>query len=251
MPADRNDTCTVNSGCPRSVRRWRPDETAQVEFWPGSDVHNRVHQRVDAGMSQADQDKWNQRYREGAYALRKHPSALLEEWLPKLKITEAHPRAIDVACGTGRNAIYLARRGWHVDAVDIAQVALEYLSQTATAEDLPISCIQMDLEYAWRRPTKLFTADRYDLAIMIRYTNMPLVDTLKDVLKAGGYLIIEEHLVTEADVIGPQNQEYRMRPGVLRDAATGLDIIWYREGVVTDSDGRPAALAQLIARARR
>ncbi len=202
-------------------------------------------------MSQADQDKWNQRYREGTYAIRKHPSALLEEWLPKLKIPAVHSRAIDVACGTGRNAIYLARRGWHVDAVDISQVALDYLSETAAAEDLPITCIQMDLEDAGRRPADLFTAGRYDLAIMIRYTNMPLIDTLKDVLKAGGYLIIEEHLVTEADVAGPRNQEFRMPPGVLRDAAAGLDIMSYREGIVTDPDGRPAALAQLVARAHR
>jgi SAM-dependent methyltransferase len=206
---------------------------------------------VDARVSQADQDKWNLRYREGTYAIRKHPSALLEEWLPKLKIREAHPRAIDVACGTGRNAIYLARRGWHVDAVDISQVALDHLTETATTENLPITCIQMDLEGTSRRPADLFTADRYDLAIMIRYTNMPLVDTLKDVLSAGGYLIVEEHLVAEADVVGPRNPKFCVPPGVLRDAAAGLDIVAYREGIVTDPDGRPAALAQVVARAPR
>lgn len=199
-------------------------------------------------MSQVDRDKWNQRYREGAYATRKHPSALLEEWLPKLNIRETHPRAIDVACGTGRNAIYLARRGWHVDAVDIAQLALDQLSETATAEGLPITCIQMDLEDAWRRPTGPFTPDRYNLAIMIRYTNMPLVDTLRDVVKAGGYIIIEEHLVSDANVVGPRNQKFCVPPGVLRDAAAGLAIVSYHEGIVTDPDGRAAALAQLVAR---
>ncbi len=206
---------------------------------------------VDARVSQADQEKWNLRYREGAYAVRKHPSAVLEEWLPKLKIREAHPRAIDVACGTGRNTIYLARRGWQVDAVDISQVALDHLTEMATTENLPITCIQMDLEGAARRPADLFTADRYDLAIMIRYTNVPLVDRLKGVLKAGGYLIVEEHLVTEADVVGPGNPKFRVPPGVLRDVATGLDIIVCREGIVIDPDGRSAALAQLVARAPR
>lgn len=199
-------------------------------------------------MSQVDREKWNQRYREAAYATRKHPSALLEEWLPKLNIREPRPRAIDVACGTGRNAIYLARRGWHVDAVDIAQVALDHLSETATADDLPITCIQMDLEDAWRNPTDPFTPDRYDLAIMIRYTNMPLIGALRDVVKADGYIIIEEHLVSDADVVGPRNQKFCVLPGVLRDAAAGLDIVCYREGIVTDPDGRPAALAQLVAR---
>jgi len=199
-------------------------------------------------VSQADQDKWNARYREGAYATRTHPSALLAEWLPKLKFREAHPRAIDVGCGTGRNAIYLARRGLQVDAVDVSEVALDHLIETADAESLPITCIQADLENAAHRPAELFTADRYDLALMARYTNLPLIDTLKDALTAGGYLIVEEHLVTEADVVGPRSPKFRVTPGALRDAAIGMDIIAYREGIVNDPDGRSAALAQLVAR---
>lgn len=199
-------------------------------------------------MSRADQDKWNLRYREGAYATRSHPSALLAEWLPKLKSREDHPRAIDVACGAGRNAIYLARRGWQVNAVDVSEVALDRLSETANAENLPITCIQADLEDAAHRPADLFVADRYDLAIMIRYTNLPLIDTLKGILKAGGYLIVEEHLVTEADVVGPRSPQFRVAPDALRDAVAGLDIIAYREGTVNEPDGRSAALAQLVAR---
>ncbi len=204
--------------------------------------------KANSSVSQADQDKWNARYREDAYATRTHPSALLAEWLPKLKFRQVHPRAIDVACGTGRNAIYLARRGWQVDAVDVSEVALDHLTETANAENLPITCIQADLEDAAHRPADLFTADRYELAVMARYTNLPLIDTLKGALTAGGYLIVEEHLVTEADVVGPRSPQFRLAPGVLRDAAAGLDIIAYREGIVNDPDGRPAALAQLVAR---
>jgi SAM-dependent methyltransferase len=203
---------------------------------------------ANSRVSQADQDKWNARYREGAYATRTHPSALLAEWLPKLKLRETHPRAIDVACGTGRNAIYLARRGWQVDAVDVSEVALDDLTKTATAENLPITCIQMDLEDIAPRPADLFTADRYDLAVMVRYTNLPLIDALKGVLKPGGYLIVEEHLITEDDVVGPRDPQFRVAPDALRNAAAGLDIIAYREGSVNDPDGRSAALAQLVAR---
>jgi SAM-dependent methyltransferase len=199
-------------------------------------------------VSQADQDKWNARYREGAYATHTHPSALLAEWLPKLKLPETRPRAIDVACGTGRNAIYLAQRGWQVDAVDVSEVALDYLTETATAENLPITCIQTDLEDAAGRSADLFASNRYDLAVMVRYTNLPLIDALKGVLKAGGYLIVEEHLITEADVVGPRNPQFCVAPDALRDAVAGMEIVAYREGIVNDPDGRSAALAQLVAR---
>jgi len=199
-------------------------------------------------MSQADQEKWDERYREGAYATRTYPSALLAEWLPRLERLETHPRAIDVACGTGRNAIYLARRGWQVDAVDVSEVALDDLAETATTDSLPITCVQMDLEVLSRRAADLFTADRYDLAVMVRYTNLPLIDTLKSALKAGGFLVVEEHLATQADVVGPRNPQFRVAPGALRVAAAGLEIIAYLEGTLNDPDGRPAALAQLVAR---
>ena len=79
-------------------------------------------------MSQSDRDKWDQRYREGAYAARKHPSALLVEWLPKLAIDASEPCAIDLACGIGRNTLYLAQQGWRVSAVDISGVALDKLA---------------------------------------------------------------------------------------------------------------------------
>ena len=65
-------------------------------------------------MTQAERDKWNERYRGGSYEGRDHPTALLAEWAPRLP----PGRALDVACGAGRNALFLARAGYSVDAVD-------------------------------------------------------------------------------------------------------------------------------------
>ena len=195
-------------------------------------------------MSQADQEKWDARYRAGEYQARSHPSALLAEWLPKLNCPPGC-MALDVACGLGRNALFLARQGWHVDAVDISQVALDHLAAAADAESLDVTCLAMDLESAKPR---LFLAHHYDLAVMIRYTNLPLIASLAEAAKPGGHIIVEEHLVTDADVVGPSNTRYRAAPGALRSAAAGLDIIAYEEGLVADPDGRTAALARLVAR---
>ena len=143
-------------------------------------------------MSQSDREKWDRRYRDGAYATRKHPSALLTEWLPKLAIETEAPRVIDLACGIGRNALYLAQHGWRVSAVDVSGVALEKLAAAAT-DELDIRCTEMDLETGQPWPAELTAAGPFDLALMIRYTNLPLIAQLQEILKPGGYLLVEAH----------------------------------------------------------
>ena len=65
-------------------------------------------------MSAEDRDKWNQRYAENSYR-RSNPVSLLNGWLPKIPVG----RALDVACGAGRNSIFMAAAGFQVDAIDI------------------------------------------------------------------------------------------------------------------------------------
>lgn len=172
----------------------------------------------------------------------------MQEWLPALTPGGSRPRAIDIACGLGRNTIFLARHGWQVTAVDISEVALGHLRELAAAEALPIVCIQADLERTSKLPESLLAPDSCDLAIMFRYTSLELIDALRQGLKLGGCLIVEKHMTTESEVVGPSNPRFRVAPGALRDAASRLNIIDYREGVSKDPDGRPVALAQLVAR---
>jgi len=199
-------------------------------------------------LSEADRKKWNARYEEGAYVTRQHPSELLVDRLPGLILPESGGRSIDVACGSGRNSLYLARKGWHVDAVDISETALEQLDAKARAAGLSIAGINRDLEQDLDVATDFLVADSYDLAIMFRYAHSALVEPLSGALKPGGYLIVESHLVTDADVVGPRGTRHRLTPGELRAAASGLDVLVYTEGIVLDPDGRSAAIARLVAR---
>ena len=214
-------------------------------------------------MATADADKWNARFRDGAYLDRTHPTAFLSEWAPRLTTT-AGLHAVDLACGAGRNALYLARMGWSVAALDISQVALDRLAKAAAAERLPIECTQIDLDAVSKVPKDSLPPDslptdvppaalqvsaRCDLALVVRYTNLPLIERVASLLKTGGVLMVELHLQTDAEVVGPRNPAYRVAPGALRAAAGNLTIADYREGIVGDPDGRPAALAQLLARA--
>ena len=192
-------------------------------------------------MSQTERDKWNERYRSGSYEGRVHPTALLAEWAPRLPVG----RALDVACGVGRNALFLAAQGHTVDALDIAEIALERARAAALQRGLAIRWIAADLD---ADPDTALPAVSYDLIVWVRYVNAALMPHLLQRLHPGGHLVCEQHLVTGADVVGPRGDAFRLQPNELRDSAAGLSILDYREGLVVDPDGRTAALAQLVAR---
>ncbi len=203
-------------------------------------------------MSDADRDKWQRRYRDGAYGTRTHPSALVGEHVPGiLAIQQARdggrvPEALDLACGAGRNAVYLARLGYRVDAVDIAREALERGEQAARAAGVRVSWICRDLDDGL--PPGL---GPYDLIVIVRYLDLSLVSEAAERLRPGGYLVCESHLETTAAVIGPRDPHFRAAPGALRAAASTLEIVHHWEGLTNDPDGRAVALARLVARRLR
>lgn len=191
-------------------------------------------------MSDAERDKWDARYRDGAYADRAHPTALLADWLPRLP----HGRALDVACGAGRNALYLAANGFAVTAVDISAVALERGQQAAADRGLEVDWLQSDLD---DDPARSLPGGTFDVIVWVRYVHRTLMPHLAARLAAGGMLLCEQHLATDADVAGPTSREFRLAPGELERSAQGLTILHSHEGLVVDPDGRTVALAQLAA----
>ena len=173
------------------------------------------------------------------------PTALLSDWLPRLSRGTQPGRALDVACGAGRNALFLAGAGLEVTAIDISEEALTRARQSAREHGLKINWVCADLESGG---ASVLPKGPFDLVVMVRYVNMLLIPVLAGRLGDGGYLVCEEHLESKDEVIGPKNPGYRMKRNELLNAAEGLEVRSYREGIVKDLDGRKAALAQLIAR---
>lgn len=201
-------------------------------------------------MSDSDRDKWNARYRQGAYAERIHPSALVGEYVPDIFAAQsapgAAPRALDVACGAGRNALYLAGLGYRVDALDISAEALARGEQMASERGLTVSWVEHDLDLGLPRQLR-----DYHLAVIMRYLDLSLVTAMSERLLPGGYLICEAHLVSDQPVIGPRDPNFRARRGELREAVRALDVAEYWEGLTQDPDGRRVALARVVARRPR
>ena len=186
-------------------------------------------------MSTQDRSKWNQRYAENSYH-KGNPVTFLEDWLPRLPVG----RALDVACGAGRNSLRLAQAGYRVDAIDISDQGLKLARQEAASHGLDINWIEHDLDEPYR-----FDTD-YDLIIVLWYVNPGLISRLCSCLAAGGYLLCEEHLITEQEVIGPTNPDYRVAPGALRESAAGLDVVFYDESIRVNSEDAQVASARMV-----
>ncbi|MGM0432379.1 MAG: class I SAM-dependent methyltransferase [Spirochaetota bacterium] len=122
-------------------------------------------------------------------------------------------KALDLACGSGRNAIYLAKKGWDVTAVDISKERVEFGREAAEAEGLSLSWVVDDLvEY---QPEK----DAYDLVCMC-YLHILWPDMQKVLHKAAaalrpeGRLIVIGHDLSNLDegTGGPRNPELLYTP---------------------------------------
>lgn len=194
-------------------------------------------------MSAAERERWDERYRDGAYEGRKHPTALLAEWLPQVP----RGRALDVACGAGRNALFVADRGFRVDALDISAVALERARRSADERALAVNwlCADLDGDIEAALPES-----RYELIVWVRYIHPTLMPHLVARLAPAGVLVCEQHLAAEGSVAGPTNPAFRLAPDELLRMAAAMQVVHYREGMIEDPDGRMVALAQLVAAAR-
>jgi tellurite methyltransferase len=187
-------------------------------------------------MAEADRAKWNERYQDG-YAEHGRPSAVLQQWISRIPCG----RALDLACGAGRNALFLASHGFEVDAVDISDAALDRARERAREAGLEINWIEHDLD------EPLTLAAGYALILAVRFMNLPLIRELTALLAPGGFLVCEQHLVTVADVAGPTDPAFRVQPGELKQLAQGLRVHYFEEALTHDPDRRPVALAQLVA----
>lgn len=179
-------------------------------------------------MALEDKFRWDKQYqtaqRIGA------PSQFLQHCLESESWPAPRGKALDIACGQGRNAIYLAQRGFDVTAVDISSVALEEGQRRAQEENLSIEWQQADLE----RLT--LPANEYDLVINFDYLQRSLIDASKRAVKVTGRIIFETYLIDQAAIGHPKNPDYLLKHNELLDAFRDFRVLHYREGKFTDNE---------------
>lgn len=209
-------------------------------------------------MSDEDRTRWNQRFLDGAYRGRTHPSTFLQDFEGLLR-SPSNVSALDIACGAGRNTRFLCELGYTVTAIDVSGVALQRLQADASAYH-SLRTIEHDLDNGLP-----VLNDRFSAIAVIRFLKLELIIELRRLLASDGLLLCEvllqnpmhtnpsHALATQANpaagpAAGPAESRFRAAPGALRKAAEGMEVLHYYEGEVVDPDGKSARIAQLVAR---
>ena len=163
------------------------------------------------------------------------------DWLTRnADLLPARGRALDVACGRGRHALWLAERGLDTVAVDRDAAAIEALDQEARRRALPIDARVQDLETG---DPSLGDA-LYDAIVVVHYLHRPLFPALIRALRPGGLLFYDTFTRAQAARGKPTNPAFLLDSGELRTLVAPLEILREREG---DYEGR--LVASVVAKA--
>ena len=179
---------------------------------------------------------WDERYRRGEHAT-KAPTPLLERAVKQL----TPGRALDIACGVGRHAIFLGKRGWDVTAVDSSRVGIEMLQQRAREAGITIDARVANLELSEFQ----IEPDAYDLICVFYYLQRDLFPGIRAGVKPGGTVVAAIHLNDKKPGVQSTNPAFLIEPGELRELFRDWQLQYYHEGA-SDEEGHHHDTAYLI-----
>ncbi|RXJ90650.1 tellurium resistance protein TehB [Arcobacter sp. CECT 8983] len=155
-------------------------------------------------MAIKDKEKWNKKYKNTPELLDDRPQSY------KLADVIKHTKgldALDVACGSGRNSIFLANNDFKVTAIDISEVALDTLNKKNNPN---VKTKLVDLD------THSFDENKYDLIIMTNFLDRNIIPKLTKALKKDGVLFIETYMFHEENEKPPSNPDFLLKEGELK-----------------------------------
>ena len=174
-------------------------------------------------MSIKDKEKWDAKYLKKSQLLRpREASKNLQECIVHCKGT----KALDLACGAGRNAIFLAESGFDVDALDIAEIAVEALNTEAKKKNLlsKINTYQVDLD------TYKIKENIYDIIVMANFLDRTVIDSAKNALKKDGILFVETYMLSDDNEKTQSNADNLLKSQELKNLLDdSWEILYYDE----------------------
>lgn len=174
-------------------------------------------------MSKQERDKWDARYRAGDHAS-DAPDPLLLRLRDGSLPLPAGRAALDVACGAGRNAVWLAEQGWNVAGCDVSLEGLRLAARLARKRNVSLKLFCADLDSLSLPP------QRFDLIVVFFYLQRSLLEVFQAALRPGGLLIYRTYIADPAAPANLQegsgdNSAHMLQPGELAAAFANFRIL--------------------------
>ena len=186
-------------------------------------------------------EKWDQRYREQVFDSRIEPNPFLKAYVDAAK----PGKALCLAAGNGRNAVFLAERGFEVDAVDISAEGLHLCTRLAKARGVSVTPILADLlEHE-------LGDSIYDLITKFYYYQPLLFEPICRSLRPGGHLMFQTFSRDQlAFSGGPRNPEHLAKLEEILPRIGSLRLRFYEDRILEPCHGAPRlkeAVIRLVA----
>jgi tellurite methyltransferase len=174
-------------------------------------------------MARNDRSRWDEAHSHNVNEALPDPSPFLAENIALL----APGSTLDMAAGSGRNALFLAAHGHRVLAADLSRVTLDAIRQRSQAMEL----VQVDLD----RPC--FRQSSLDNVVCINFLDRSLFPEIRTWLRPGGILLLDTFLIDQRTVGHPRNPDFLLGHNELLERLRGYRILQYREGAVAEPSG--------------
>jgi tellurite methyltransferase len=188
--------------------------------------------------SRNEREHWNQKYRESSGSWGEPDPFLEYAFSGYIRPMFSTPGcALDLAGGAGRHTIWLAKQGWEVTLIDIAETGVEQARQKAGSLSTRVHFVVDDLTHF--RAAK----SRFDLVLVFYYLDRTIFPEIVKSIRPGGLLVYKTLTRAQMELRGgPRDPAYLLESGELLRLADGLEALHYREQVAE------RATAELVAR---
>ena len=167
--------------------------------------------------------KWNRIYQSKAQTV--ETSTLLPAYILQAfqHLLPDQGKALDLACGLGANALFLAQHNLQTHAWDISSVAIEKLSEISKSRNLDINLEIRDV--ATRPPQE----NSFDVIVVTHFLDRQIIPDIITALRHKGLLFYQTFTKTRVNESGPTNEKYRLGKNELLNLCKDLDTVVYRE----------------------
>lgn len=168
-------------------------------------------------------NKWNMKHQERIKQLR---ASAFNPRLEKMSDYLLGGTALDLACGLGGNSSFLARMNYRVQAIDISDVAIQFVNEQAAKDHLQIETrigdLTESLDQNWLN-------EPFDLIVITYYLDRKLFPFVKNLIKKDGYFFMETYFQSQQNEKSQVSDQYKLQPNELIKEFKDWGILYFEE----------------------